>query len=39
LTELGEDDAAALSRLLVDVHEGRATTDNVEEELKRLAER
>lgn len=39
LTELDDDDAAALSRLLVDVHEGRATIDNVEEELKRLAER
>lgn len=37
LTELGDADAAALRRLLVDVHEGRATTDNVEEELRRLA--
>ena len=39
LTELGEADAAALARLLVDVHEGRATTDNVDEELRRLARR
>jgi hypothetical protein len=39
LTELGDDEAAALSRLLVDVHEGRATPDNVEEELRRLAGR
>jgi hypothetical protein len=39
LTELGDDEAAAISRLLVDVHEGRATIDNVEEELRRLATR
>ena len=39
LTELGDDDAAALARLLVDVHEGRATIDNVDEELRRLASR
>ena len=37
LTELGDGESAALSRLLVDVHEGRATVDNVEEELRRLA--
>jgi hypothetical protein len=37
LTELGEGDTAALTRLLVDLHEGRATVDNVEEELRRLA--
>jgi hypothetical protein len=37
LTELGDGDAAALTRLLVDLHEGRATTDNVSEELRRLA--
>jgi hypothetical protein len=39
LMELGDDEAAALTRLLVDVHAGEATTDNVEEELRRLASR
>ena len=37
LTELTDDHAAALTRLLVDLHHGEATTDNVEEELRRLA--
>jgi hypothetical protein len=37
LIELGDAEAASLARLLVDVHEGRATIDNVEEELRRLA--
>jgi hypothetical protein len=37
LTDLGDAETRALSRLLVDVHEGRATVDNVEEELRRLA--
>lgn len=39
LSELGDDEAAAIARLLVDVHEGRATVDNVDEELRRLATR
>ena len=37
LTELGDDDAAALAQLLVEVHEGRAEPDGMEDELRRLA--
>ncbi len=37
LTELGDEDAGALAQLLVEIHEGRASPDDVEQELRRLA--
>ncbi len=37
LTELSEEHAARLARLLVEVHEGRSGVDAVEDELRRLA--
>jgi hypothetical protein len=37
LTELGEKEAGGLAKLLVEIHEGRAEPDDVEQELRRLA--
>ena len=39
LTALGENEAGRLAALLIDVHEGRAGSDDVEQELRRLASR
>lgn len=37
LTELGDTESGALAKLLLDVHEGRANKDDVEEAMRKLA--